>query len=73
MVLKVGKSEMNKQEEIQSYMRGWLKYAQGTHDDGGIDYALKQMTWGLDSQGVVIRVERELPKDPTKTGRVFVA
>ena len=43
---------MTKQEEVQAYMRGWLKYAQGTYDDEGIDYALKQLTLGLDSQGL---------------------
>ena len=47
---------MTKQEEIQAYMRGWLKYAQGTYDDVGIDYALKQMIEGLHSQGLVIKV-----------------
>jgi len=53
---------MTKQEKIQAYIRGWLKYVQGTSDDVGIDYALKQIIEGLDSQGVVMRVDRELPK-----------
>lgn len=48
---------MSEQEKIQAYIRGWLKYIQGTYDDESIDCALKQLTLGLDLQGVVIKVD----------------
>ena len=50
---------MTKQEEINKYIMGWLKYTQGIYDDSGIDYALKGLIWGLHSQGVAIKVEEE--------------
>lgn len=46
------RNKNNKQEEIKAYMRGWLKYAQGTYDDAGIDYALKQMIGGLHNESI---------------------
>jgi len=52
---------MTKQEEIQAYVRGWLKYAQGTCDDTGIDFVLKNMTEGLHTQGLIIKVAKDLP------------